>query len=79
MPADRSHPLRSLPLARAATTISRGLGVRVAGAPRRVEAAREEEEDVGGMPAGRGQLREGPHAEVSASLALLSQLLEDGF
>ena len=57
MSADRPHPVPSVPLACAITTISRGLGVRVTGAPRRVEAAPEEDEDVGVIPAGRGQLR----------------------
>jgi len=57
LPADRPHPVHSDPLACAITAISRGLGVRVAGAPRRVEAAPEEDEDVGVIPAGRGQLR----------------------
>ncbi len=70
--ADKPHPLHSVPLACATTAISRGLGVRVAGAPRRVEAATEEKEAVGVIPAGRGQLRYArPHTFVAARKALL--------
>jgi len=57
---DRLHPFHSSSLACAATATSRGLGVRVAGAPRRVAAATAEE-DAGVMPAGRGQLRTKAH------------------
>ena len=61
MSADRPHPVPSVPLACAITPISRGLGVRVTGAPRRVEAAPEEDEDVGVIPEGCGQLRTNAH------------------
>jgi hypothetical protein len=61
MLADRPHPWQSVPLACATTAISRGLGVRGAGAPLRAEAATEEKEDVGVIPAGRGQLRTKVH------------------
>jgi hypothetical protein len=64
MPADRPHPLHSVPQACATTAISRDLGVGVAGAPLRVEAATEEKEDVGVIPAGRGQLRTKVHTLV---------------
>ena len=63
--ADKPHPLHSVPLACATTAISRGLGIRVAGAPRRVEAATEEKEAVGVIPSGRGQWRTKVHTLLS--------------
>lgn len=78
-PADRPHPVPSGPLACARAAISRGLGVRVPGAPRRVEAATEEDEDVGVIPAARGQWRYArPDALVASWTTLPLSFLPQG-